>query len=205
MAKHKKPSGAYHHGDLREALLSEALRLVEQRKASQISLRELARRLGVSSAAPYHHFADRVELLKAVALRGFERLEACMREELGRVEDSPGVVLRALGRGYLRFASQAPALFKLMFGIDCPIEPPHEQREDGRAFILLRDAVVACLNQAGRANEDPLPAVLAMWGGVHGIASLRADGPLAVLGSPEELNDLCERALGVLSRGLSPD
>ncbi len=205
MARHKKPSGTYHHGDLREALLSEALKLVDQRGSSQVSLRELARRLGVSSAAPYHHFGDSNAVLRAVAQRGFDRLQACMQEELGNVQDSPGPRLRALGRGYLRFAAHHPALFKLMFGVNCPLEPPHEKSEDGKAFALLRDAVVACLRRAGRDSEDPMPSVLAMWSGVHGMAALRADGPLAALGGPDEIDRLCEAALCVLSRGLIAD
>jgi AcrR family transcriptional regulator len=203
VAKHRKPKGAYHHGDLRDALLAEALKLIEQRGASELSLRELARRLGVSSAAPYHHFANRTELLWALAMRGFERLEASMRAELESAGDVPTERLRAIGRGYLRFALAHPSQFRLMFQAGHGRVPPPEHREDGRAFGLLREVVICCLEHAGRAGEDPMPSVVAMWGGVHGIAALRLDGPLTHLGTPSEVSELCEQALGVLSRALA--
>jgi AcrR family transcriptional regulator len=202
--KHRKPAGAYHHGGLREALLTEALKLIEQRGPDQLSLRELARRLGVSSAAPYHHFANRTDLLKALALSGFECLERFMREDMEQVGDSPNEHLRALGRGYLRFAMQHPFQFRLMFRSDPLLQShSHEHADDG-AFGLLRDVVIACLKRAGRTEEDPMPSILAMWAGVHGIAALRLDGPLnKVVSSAEEVETLCQQALAVLGLALS--
>jgi AcrR family transcriptional regulator len=203
VAKHKKPPGAYHHGDLRDALLGEALKLIEQRGSAELSLREIARRLGVSSAAPYHHFANRTELLVAVAMRGFERLEASMRTELAQASEAPIDRLQAIGRGYLKFALAHPRQFRLMFQADEACVPPPAPREDGKAFQVLLDVVQSCLERAGRAGEDPMPSVVAMWGGVHGIAALRLDGPLAYMGTEDEVDALCDAALGVLSRALA--
>lgn len=210
MPKHRKPTGSYHHGDLREALLSEGLRVIEQKGLSELSLRDLARRLGVSSAAPYHHFANRTELLMALADAGFERLQAHMQEDLSKTGPSATDRLMALGRCYLRFAQRHPFQFRLMFrpdwlpadhqkkGASCA--DPGDSGEGG--FELLKDVVTACLEEAGRKGEDPMPSVLAMWGAVHGIASLRLDGPLSEFGSEADVDELCERALEALGRGL---
>ena len=203
VAKHRKPAGTYHHGDLREALLTEALKFIEQHGLSELSLRDLARRLGVSPAAPYHHFANRTELLRALARHGFDKLDAVMREELGRVGEIPTDRLIALGRGYLRFAGAHPFHFRLMFRRECGPEVPPEIDPDREAFGLLRSVVIECLRYAGRASEDPTPSILAMWGGVHGLAALRLDGPLSSMGTSDEVEALCDHALRVLGLALS--
>jgi AcrR family transcriptional regulator len=189
---------------LRDALLTEALKIIERRGIADISLRELARRLGVSSAAPYHHFATRTELLLALAQNGFERFESVMREELARVDDSPIEQLRALGRAYLKFAAHHPALFRLMFASG--FDPVFHLGESvgAKTFNMLKDVVAACLEQSGRHEQDPLPACLAMWGGVHGIAALRLDGELVAMGTTEQIDAICENALIALSLALSP-
>lgn len=203
VAKHRKPAGTYHHGDLREALLAEALKFIEQRGLAALSLRDLARRLGVSPAAPYHHFADRRDLLRALAEHGFGRLNASMREDLGRVGESPVDRLRALGRAYLRFATHHPFHFRLMFRTECGPQDAPTTDPASSGFGLLRDVVIECLKHAGRGAEDPMPSILAMWGGVHGLAALRLDGPLASLGSSDEVDALSNHALGVLALALS--
>jgi AcrR family transcriptional regulator len=211
--KRRKPVGSYHHGDLREALLAEALRVIEHEGLSELSLRDLARRLGVSSAAPYHHFSDRTELLLALARSGFERLETQMRHELLDAGPTAADRLQALGRGYLRFAKQHPSHFRLMFRPDWlpegkPLHAGHEGVKSGGdktgdgSFGLLQQVVIECMQEAGTEGEDLMPSVLAMWGGVHGIASLRLDGPLAAFGGVGEVDDLCEQALEALGAGL---
>ncbi len=204
MPKHRKPSGAYHHGDLRDALLTEALKIIEKRGVAEISLRDLARRLGVSSAAPYHHFASRADLLLALAQDGFGRFEGAMREELARVDDSPIEQLRALGRAYLEFSVNHPGLYRLMFASAFDLEYHQGQSVGAKAFNMLREVVAACLEQSGRHDEDPMPSCLAMWGGVHGIVALRLDGELVAMCSKDQIDALCEEALLSLSLALSP-
>jgi AcrR family transcriptional regulator len=202
VARNRKSASSYHHGDLRDALLAGALKFIEQRGLEDLSLRELARHLGVSSAAPYHHFANRTDLLRALALHGFEQFEIRMREERGRAGKNPLDRLRALGRVYLQFAANHPAYFRLMFRRDWAAEP--YALPGSKAFAVLRETVIECLEHGGRGGEDPTPSTLAMWGGVHGIAAICLDGPLADLGGPDKIDSLCEHALGVLVRALKP-
>jgi hypothetical protein len=80
---------------------------------------------------------------------------------------------------------------------------PHAE-PGGKAFRVLRETVTECLVDAGRGAEDPMPAILAMWGGVHGMDAICFDGPLAVLASADQLDVLCDRALTVLAQALRP-
>ncbi len=202
MARRRKPASSYHHGDLRDALLAEALQLIAQRGLEELSLRELARRLGVSSAAPYHHFRDRTELLRALATQLWGQFEAEMLEARRRAGNEPLDRLRAIGRVYVRFVARHPSHLRVMFHREWGTDPHAEP--SGKAFRVLQDTVTECLVHAGRRVEDPMPAILAMWGGVHGIAAICYDGPLAVLADPDELDSLCDRALAILVRALRP-
>ena len=115
MKKSKKP--AYHHGNLEQALIDEALKLVEQDGEMAVSLRDLAQSLGVSRAAPYRHFASRDDLLAAVAARGFEDLVALYDTALA----GPGNAqerLSAASHAFFDFAMRRPGLYRLMFESD---------------------------------------------------------------------------------------
>lgn len=178
-----RPSHAYHHGDLRRALLDASLALVQAKGVSALSLREVARRASVSHAAPYHHFADKAALMQAIRAEGFELLHAQMAGEQAEARrgagDAPGERLAAAGRGYVRFALGHPGHFRVMFR---PEMGASRATSAGgkRAYELLRDAVIACekarLAPAGQHGV----LVLAAWSLVHGFASLWLDGPLSV-------------------------
>src|ERR1700756_2211762 len=105
----------YHHGDLRRAIVKAALEILHETQSLEFSLRELARRAGVSHNAPYKHFADKRELLAAVSAAGFEALAKRMAAEMGRVSN-PRVQLFATLRAYIRHGVENPALYRLMFG-----------------------------------------------------------------------------------------
>ncbi|MGA2448438.1 MAG: TetR/AcrR family transcriptional regulator [Polyangiaceae bacterium] len=201
MARHRKSAGAYHHGDLRRALLDEALRFVERHGLEALSLRELARRLGVSPAAPYHHFADRTALLRELAQQGFVALlESAQRELEGETE--PTRRLHAIGRGYVRFAIRHPWHYRVMFLPGNQLENDLATMTESPTFALLRECVIACLDQAGRGNVDPMPTILAMWGGVHGIVTLWFDGPLSRAVSHDEFEGMALAAVEVLNRAV---
>ena len=105
----------YHHGDLRDALVRAARTILEKQGLAALSLRGAARAAGVSPAAPYHHFPDKHSLLDAVAVQGFDALTSAMDKRMAKKKD-PSARLDASGVGYVVFALENPALFRLMFG-----------------------------------------------------------------------------------------
>src|SRR5512133_2304967 len=110
-----KPPGRYHHGELRRALLDASLAVIERDGVSALSLRELARRLGVSHAAPAHHFPDKAALLVEIAREGYERFGAALAAAADAAPDDDAR-LAAIGRAYVDFALAHPATFRVMFG-----------------------------------------------------------------------------------------
>ncbi|WP_019544634.1 TetR/AcrR family transcriptional regulator [Streptomyces sulphureus] len=160
----------YHHGDLRATLVLAALELLEA--GEPFSLRGLARRAGVSTAAPYRHFADREELESALAVHGLREL----RSELtaGRPTPTSAAEVGELAVGYVRFALRRPALFRLMFGQACD----DQDDERVRASRALHDHLEAVMAEVYPASD---PAVLATagWSLAHGLAFLHLDGKLS--------------------------
>jgi AcrR family transcriptional regulator len=180
-----KPADRYHHGDLRRALLDAALLFVHEQGVEALSLRELARRLGVSHAAPAHHFRDRLGLLVAMAVDGFERLVAAI--EAAARDLPPGIEqLAATGEAYVQFALDHPAHFQVMFGPEVggmKVQPPELREPATRARRLLDEAIraLAGLPPSARGEpRDPFVEVhtFATWALLHGAARLWIDGPL---------------------------
>jgi AcrR family transcriptional regulator len=166
----------YHHGDLRRALVDAALELVGEQGVAPLTLREVARRAGVSHAAPYHHFADRAALLAAVAEEGFRALTAAMLRARDRAGPDPRRRLQEIGVAYVEFATGHPAHFRVMFSgelagqqADCP----GLDEAGASSYGVLLDALRACV------GGEPGPALAAAaWSIVHGLAVLWIDGPL---------------------------
>jgi AcrR family transcriptional regulator len=163
----------YHHGDLRDALIAAAQEIVETDGLAALSLRAVARRAGVSPAAPYHHFPDKQALLDAVAERGFDALTAAMTTRMDKVSGA-AARLDASGIGYVAFAVANPALCGLMFS---PVgqNPSAGTALDGarqRAYAVLQDAAAAC-SPGGTASAADC---LRLWALVHGIAKLVLEG-----------------------------
>jgi AcrR family transcriptional regulator len=174
MPKAQRP---YHHGDLRRALLAEGAALIERDGVAALTLRELARRLDVSHAAPLNHFADKDALLAALAAQGFEELGDRLAEAEGRTAE---LRLRALGRAYVDFARRRPGHFRVMFGQGQSSAAPERVGDAGaRAYELLVDAVTAAL-PPGRARSQARvrEASFLAWSVVHGAAMLILDGPI---------------------------
>ena len=142
----------YHHGDLRAAVLSAAWKMIEKEGVAGLSLREAARRAGVSHNAPYRHFADRDALLKALVEEGFAELRKALENRAGR----------ELGEAYIAFALQRPERFRLMFS---------GARAD--ADLLARFA-----HSFGALGGDATAAGAAAWSLVHGLACLMLEGQL---------------------------
>ncbi|NUP29663.1 MAG: TetR family transcriptional regulator [Nocardia sp.] len=172
----------YHHGDLRSALLAAAAEQIAADGVDAISLRALARRAGVSHAAPAHHFGDRAGLLTALAADGFDLLAA----ELEDTSDA-----RAAALAYIRFALRYPGHFDVMFrrGI-LRTDDAALATARARSGAALRASVVD--GQPGMAEADQQAVQLAAWSLVHGFAALwregaLADSPLAASTDPESV------------------
>jgi AcrR family transcriptional regulator len=155
------PAKRYHHGDLRNALLDAARSLLEEGPLADLSLRAVARRAGVSHAAPYRHFPNHEALLLELALEGFSEL----RGDIAGAAAQTGVEsdrIAKIGGSYMRFVARKPALARLMFGPQLP----HRER-----FSELTGAADAIGTEIGAALHDPALG-LAVWAAVHGLAML---------------------------------
>jgi len=164
---------AYHHGDLRAALLDAALEVLEEDGATALSLRAVARRAGVSPAAPYRHYADREALVSAVAAIGYRELA----ERLGAAHPAPSTPdqLADVAVAYVRFALDRPALFRIMFGEPCDRDNDERVAATAAVTLYLREIVARCFPGA-----DPEALAPAIWALVHGLAFLFLDGKLEV-------------------------
>jgi AcrR family transcriptional regulator len=165
--KHLKP---YHHRDLRESLLQAAVQLIGEVGVASFTLREVARRAGVSHNAPYRHFQDREELLGAVAEQGFRELTDSMTVA-STLATGPLEQMRATGLAYVHFALRRPQHFSAMF--ETPVDPREQAKgPGGEAFHLLVRLVEACQQAGLMEHGEAYQLALVNWSMVHGIAKL---------------------------------
>ena len=193
----KKPQKtAYHHGNLREALLEAALALVAERGLGEISLREVARRAEVSHAAPAHHFGDKAGLLTALATRGFELFGAALRAGAARSTD-PEQSFAWTGWAYVMFAAEHRAYFEIMFRPELlHFADPALATAAAGAYQVLTDAVRATHGADLSAEQLELRAIDA-WAHVHGLATLWLHGNLLQYGSQAQLDGLVRKLCGL--------
>lgn len=170
---------AYHHGDLRSALLRASLELIEQGGVQALSLREAARLAGVSSGAPYHHFPNRSALLAAIAMEGFEALGAAMQRRMEGLSN-PVDRLSAAGEAYVDFALTHRAHFRVMFRPELADRSQFSELEE-TAHCVFQDLVDLVTEAHGYlpTDTDREHFVLLAWSMCHGLASLIIDGPLS--------------------------
>jgi AcrR family transcriptional regulator len=159
----------YHHGDLRAALARAAMQLLEESGETALSLRAVARRVGVSPAAPYRHYADREALVSAVAAVGYRELA----ERLAEAHPSPSTPeqLASVAIAYVQFALDRPALFRIMFTEPC--DRDNDERVAATVSLYVRGIV-----QRSFPDADAEPLATAIWALVHGLAFLHLDGKL---------------------------
>jgi AcrR family transcriptional regulator len=191
------PERPYHHGDLRRAIVTAALDILSETQSLEFSLRELARRAGVSHNAPYKHFAEKRELLAAVSTAGFERLTQRMSNAMTRPGNARAQLFAML-RAYIQHGVENPALYRLMFGgyLSTPDDgrPAIERASAERTRALLTGVIVE--GALGRAipntprNERKIAgAILACWSLVHGLTMLLADGLVGPRKKSDALGD----------------
>lgn len=163
---------SYHHGDLRRVLLAQGAALLEEVGSEAVSIRELARRAGVSPRAPYGHFADKEALLSALAAEGFRAFAAALAAaERAAV---PGREIEEQAVAYVRFALAAPGRFRLMFGPRRPTREGELAVAKAAAFATLQ----ARVNQQGGGDADRRALAVGCWSFAHGLAVLFMDGPV---------------------------
>jgi AcrR family transcriptional regulator len=188
-------------------LLDEGLALANAEGMGAVSLREVARRAGVSHAAPYRHFADKDALLAALGEEGFLALTASMRERMARA-GSAAERLAGCGMGYVLFAIRQPAHFGLMFAtrtFDVSAHPGVLAAADA-AFAVLLEAIAGCQEAGSIPRGDPRPFALTAWAMVHGLGQLMGSGACELLGiAPGDREQAAEDAIrrglfGMLAR-----
>ena len=163
----------YHHGNLRQALLQAGEHELAERGIEGFSLRGVAKRAGVSHAAPAHHFADANALLSALAAIGFERFLATQLARQKQAPADPVAQLAAAGLGYVDFATANPALFRLMFASDRPdFADPKVKLAADAALQHLVNGVSQLPSAAPRTHEQTMLHAMTVWAMVHGLADL---------------------------------
>lgn len=192
MAKNKAPVPEV---DLRARVLAASVALITEEGLAALSMREVARRAGVSHQAPYHHFPDREAILAAIAGDGFLHLaEALERAVYSKA--APGERLRAGGRAYVDFARAFPAHFRVMFRpelVDLEAYPEGKAQAD-RAYRALEFLVQGVVEEGGWPAAQAQGLVLVAWSFVHGLSSLVLDGPIAKTLKDVELEAAVEGA-----------
>jgi AcrR family transcriptional regulator len=164
---------------LQRTVLDASIALIASDGVTALSLREVARRAGVSHQAPYHHFGDREGILAAIALEGFTILGAGMRKRLAALADGdPGARLEAVGASYIDFALRHPAHFQVMFRADLIVMDRHPtlKATADDTFNQLLEVVSDVAERHGRG--DPLPLAIAAWSLAHGLSTLFLEGKL---------------------------
>ena len=199
----RRPPRPYHHGDLRQALLAAAVRLLRAGGTDALTLRAVAREAGVSQTAPYRHFADREALVAGVAEAGFRELHAAIVAAVdGAVDKGRG--LQRIALAYVRFALEHPAEYRIMFGHQVVARRRDEGlREAGGSVFALLSGGIAHLQSTGRVRAgDPDTMAVSAWALVHGLVTLVLDDQLPP-GTARDLETLATEATGFLMFGMA--
>jgi AcrR family transcriptional regulator len=209
----------YHHEDLRNVLLENALHVLENEGLESLTMRRLSRKTGVSRAAPYRHFDDKTALLGAVAARGFNSLGDLLQAASGN-GIPPLDIFRHCACAYVRFAVDRSTLYSLMFGFEltdaAPVPELAESAE--RAFTIISDIIRDCQEEGVFGGTDPVEYANVAWSSLHGLSMLLIDGAVRVAddsrhlrmqsGSGTSANGvpaIADEVIRTLVRGFSPD
>jgi AcrR family transcriptional regulator len=200
----RNPDAPYHHGDLRRSLIEAGLELVKEGREWSFSLREVAKRAGVSHNAPYYHFADKRDLLLAVAVVGYETLTARIAEAAASSKEAKSALF-ASGRAYIQFGLENPGLYQLMFSaaLNGPDGRPKTVADAGAATratleeILRRGARAGVFSSSLLRASELRAAAFTAWSIVHGFTML----VIEELPTPDpSIADLADKVVRVACR-----
>ena len=168
----------YHHGRLKDALIEAARHLVAERGPAGFTLSEAAKRVGVTAAAPYRHFADRNDLMSELARRGFETFALRLEQAWDNGQPDAVTAFRRLGATYLAFARDETGLYNAMFGNVAALNEPGSGAAADRALAMIHYACAAVLRQYGAPETGARDLALQVWAYSHGVAQLALSGHL---------------------------
>lgn len=163
----------YHHGDLRQQLVTATRELVEEKGPEGFSVSEACRRAGVSTAAPYRHFGDKTDMLAAVILEGMRDMTAALHKAAAEFTHGSVEGIIASGVAYVAFAESHPGVFRMMFSEDYKREDLEVAGHDCYSVLLMQ---VAAFLGKSEVDDDVLRASFPLWTFVHGMSFLRIDG-----------------------------
>ncbi len=185
---------AYHHGNLRAALIETSLELIEKKGVPALTLREIGARLGVSRSAAYRHFEDKAQLLAAISEAGFEQFADALEAARVSAADNFAARMSAMGLAYVRFAAEHRAHFDVMFG---PSDEPRMSPAGARAFGILEGTIREGQQSGDVRAGDSASIARLVWSMVHGISMLD-------LGQNEEGAKFTMFSTEILRAGLAP-
>ncbi len=200
MTKRKR----YHHGDLRQALIHAAVELLAEEGVSSLSLRQVARQVGVSHAAPYRHFEDKEALLAEVAEEGFKTFTRYLQTAVDAAPDDPIQQFLGCGRAYVRYALDNPTHYRLMFSEFPFCEDRFESLNQvaDNSFEVIVNVIMAGQKQKLFCSGDPRPIALGAWTQVHGLALLLLAGRLG-LQSQTSIDEVTEALGHIMLQGVA--
>ena len=207
MAEKRRPDTGtrtrYHHGNLRPTLISEAVALIAEEGADKLTLRAVARRAGVTHAAPYRHFKDKAALLAAVAQEGFRRMKVQL-ETCGTAVADPLTRFNMMGGEYVRFAMEHPAHYRVMFGPDIPDKRAYPELDAAAqaAFDVVAETLAACQEKGLFARGDPTRMALTAWSMAHGLSAIILDNQIPPALADVPVEQLVAQCQGILFLGL---
>ena len=203
-AVRRKPARAYHHGDLKAALVTAATEILRRDGPEALTLRAVAGAAGVSATATYRHFADRRQLMAAVAQAGFQALGRHMQERMLAAFANPRQALRQMAVAYVAFGREHPAEYRVMFGAEVAnTEDLPELRETGRGVLNGVAQAMAGLQNGGLVRPgDPMMMATATWSLLHGLVMLSLDGQIE--GMVPSVDALVHEATEIMMFGMAP-
>jgi AcrR family transcriptional regulator len=164
----------YHHGNLKEALISAGLEILSKKGIESLSLRNVAKQIGVSHTAPYNHFHDKQDLLAAISAAGHKQFHLVLLETYEKFKNTPTNLITEIAWAYLQFAIQNPDKFKLMFSSALEEEQNHPEFEEitQKTINLFEDIIRFCQSCGALVEGNVYKIAIALWSSVHGFTML---------------------------------